>query len=237
MKLEELRKRLEDEKDEDKVIGLLEELHERELKKDEIVSTRLGVVVNQIRKRPDNKTDVTKAAEKILLKWKPLMTPTPSPVMSSASNGSSSKRTLENSTEGKESKKPSTELKYVSKEEYEEAIKDFLPGSETRNKCVEMLIRALMVDILPESATSLEDGSGKWVLPDELTCSTAHAIEACLYHEFGGETSTEYKAKFRSKYMNLQNRQSGRHLRFGLLDGAIVPTKFCSMSPSVHFQI
>jgi transcription elongation factor S-II len=51
-----------------------------------------------------------------------------------------------------------------------------------------------------------------------------------LYHEFSGETSTEYKAKFRSKYMNLANRQSGRHLRFGLLDGAIAAPKFCSMS-------
>lgn len=242
MKLDELFKKLESEKSGERIIELLETLQEQELTRDEIVSSKLGVLVNQIRKRPDTKVEVTKAAEKVLLKWKPLMTNNNSAVNASSSTNaspnisvSSGKRPLDlvESVEEKEGKKTQTELKYVTKEEFEEVVQAFLPGSATRDKCVEMLIRALMVDLLPDNATSLCDANGKWALPDELTCSTAHAIEACLFHEFDGETSTEYKAKFRSKYMNLQNKQAGRHLRFGLIDGAIAPTKFCSMSPAV----
>lgn len=64
--------------------------------------------------------------------------------------------------------------------------------------------------------------------PDELTFSTCRSIEECLWEEFG-TTSASYKAKFRSKYLNLKDR-GNITLRRGILSGAISPARFHTMT-------
>lgn len=95
----------------------------------------------------------------------------------------------------------------------------FLTGDAVRDKCFEMLLGALLVDA--------EDAEGA-AAPDETVFAICRAIEACLWDEFGS-TSPAYKAKFRSKYLNLKDRNN-RALRRRILSGAIAPARFHSMT-------
>lgn len=102
---------------------------------------------------------------------------------------------------------------------------EFLPlrekyntGDAIRDKCLEMLLVALMVDNPSEE-------------PDELVLSTCRSIETFLFEEFNSQTSAAYKAKFRSRYLNLKDKNN-LHLRQALLSGTIAPKRFCSMSSS-----
>lgn len=64
--------------------------------------------------------------------------------------------------------------------------------------------------------------------PDEILLSLARSIEQCLYSEFGS-VDVKYKAKFRSKYLNLKDK-SNPTLREALLSGVLSPSRFCSMT-------
>lgn len=230
-------------------MDLLGKLKDREVTKEEIISSKLGIQINQIRKRGDDES-ITKLAESILLKWKPIMTLSgkessliskrtiqeeensdekkraKSDESKSSSSGLDMKDKMDKSINDEESEDIKKEINWVSLEEYKRSLEPFLTTSDTRNKCIEMLVKALLIDFPVKT--------GYCLLPDELLLSTAHSIEAALFNEFG-ETSTDYKAKFRSKYLNLSSKISGQHLRYGLLNGAIKPLKFCSMTPAVFF--
>lgn len=95
-------------------------------------------------------------------------------------------------------------------------IKEYFIGDETRDKCLEMLVNALMTD-QPEGQS-----------PDELIINTAQSIERCLYNEFKS-TTANYKSKFRSKYLNLKDKNNPT-LRSGLISGMITPDRFIAMS-------
>lgn len=64
--------------------------------------------------------------------------------------------------------------------------------------------------------------------PDELIINTAQSIERCLYNEFKS-TSANYKSKFRSKYLNLKDKNNPT-LRSGLISGMITPDRFIAMT-------
>jgi transcription elongation factor S-II len=66
------------------------------------------------------------------------------------------------------------------------------------------------------------------VNPDELVIETAHDIEAALFTEFSS-TSPAYKAKFRSKYLNLKDK-SNPILRQSLLDSTLSAERFNEMT-------
>lgn len=102
----------------------------------------------------------------------------------------------------------------------------FLTGDAVRDKCFEMLLGALLSD-------AAEDNKGEASPPappssDEAAFAICRAIETCLWDEFGS-ASTAYKAKFRSKYLNLKDRNN-RALRRRILSGAIAPARFHSMT-------
>jgi hypothetical protein len=231
-KLREFYKNLEGENDPQKVVSVLDDLYKCDISKDQIISSQLGVLVNNIRKMGLGE-DVTKTSEKVLMKWKPLMI---SPAKRSAS--SASVDPVEDVKKKKEENKPNEVMaQEISKEEYDEIIKSYLTGTETRDKSVEMLIRALMVDVVPPAApNSAELKKELYYAPDDIVCSVAHAIEGYLFNHNSCEVSTAYKQSIRTKYLNLSNKANGKHLRFGLLSEAITPPKFCEMTPQVIFS-
>lgn len=93
----------------------------------------------------------------------------------------------------------------------------YLVGDAVRDKCFQMLVAALTVDATPEEE------------PDELILSTSRTIEECLYQEFNGQVTPAYKAKFRSKYLNLREK-SNSSLRKAVLSGIISAERFCAMN-------
>ena len=95
-------------------------------------------------------------------------------------------------------------------------IKEYFIGDAVRDKCLEMLVTALMSD--------QTEGQS----PDELIINTAQSIERSLFHEFKS-TSPAYKSKFRSKYLNLKDINNPT-LRSGLISGMITPDRFISMT-------
>jgi len=95
-------------------------------------------------------------------------------------------------------------------------IKEYFIGDAVRDKCLEMLVTALMTD-QPEGQN-----------PDELIINTAQGIERSLFNEFKS-TSPAYKSKFRSKYLNLKDKNNPT-LRSGLISGIITPDRFISMT-------
>lgn len=95
-------------------------------------------------------------------------------------------------------------------------LKIYSIGDPVRDKCLEMLVTSLMVD--------QNEGQS----PDELIINTAQSIEKFLFAEFKG-TSPAYKSKFRSKYLNLKDKNNPT-LRSGLISGIITPDRFISMT-------
>lgn len=95
-------------------------------------------------------------------------------------------------------------------------IKEYFIGDAVRDKCLEMLVAALMTD-QPEGQN-----------PDELIINTAQSIERSLFKEFRS-TSPAYKSKFRSKYLNLKDKNNPT-LRSGLISEMITPDRFISMT-------
>lgn len=95
-------------------------------------------------------------------------------------------------------------------------IKEYFIGDVVRDKCLEMLVTALMTD-QPEGQN-----------PDELIINTAQSIERSLFKEFKSITPA-YKSKFRSKYLNLKDKNNPT-LRSGLISEMITPDRFISMT-------
>lgn len=88
-------------------------------------------------------------------------------------------------------------------------------GDPVRDKCVALLIGAFSSDC-PEDA----ENSG--------IISLCRSIEVCLFEEFGN-TEAAYKAKFRTKYLNLKDKNNNA-LRQSLRSCRINAEHFCKMS-------
>lgn len=120
----------------------------------------------------------------------------------------------------KEAEKPAIENKRKEREEEKKEevkrVKQEL-SDPIRSKCVEMLCNAMM-----------QEGGGE---VDEMTMEIALQIERALFTEFKN-TEAPYKAKFRSKYLNLKDKQNGA-LREGLRSGFITPERFIAMTSAV----
>lgn len=95
-------------------------------------------------------------------------------------------------------------------------VSEYFIGDAVRDKCLEMLVKALMTD-QPEGSN-----------PDELVINTAQSIERALFNEFKS-TSPAYKAKMRSKYLNLLDKNNPT-LRSGLISGMINADRFIAMT-------
>lgn len=67
----------------------------------------------------------------------------------------------------------------------------------------------------------------------ELVLSISRAVEEAVFTAIGG-TSTEYKSKIRSLYVNLKDKANPA-LRASIVDGSLAPEKFAKMTSQVRF--
>jgi transcription elongation factor S-II len=65
----------------------------------------------------------------------------------------------------------------------------------------------------------------------ELVLQKAHGVERAVHRSLGGVNS-EYKAKIRSLFVNLKDK-SNPSLRVSIVEGALLPEKFASMTSQV----
>ncbi|KAI0631473.1 transcription elongation factor [Trametes polyzona] len=86
-------------------------------------------------------------------------------------------------------------------------------GDKTRDKCAELIYDALVFD------------SGA---PSELVLSRAKEIEKTVLNDNGGTTAA-YKAKIRSLYVNLKDKNNPG-LRESVVSGELAVSKFCRMT-------
>lgn len=191
---------------------MLTELKDAVVSKKLLEKSRLGVEVNKLRKSATG--DVAKLATEILLEWREIVLEKPNIIKRSIGvreegvndETISSRESTENTKRLRQDSLPATA---------KEMTQRHLTGDSVRDKCFEMLLTALAVDSIDE--------------PDELTLSICRGIEECLFKEFEGQTDQHYKAKFRSRYLNLKDKQNA-NLRKSLLTGYLTPTSFCAMS-------
>ncbi|KAI0738143.1 transcription elongation factor [Daedaleopsis nitida] len=94
-----------------------------------------------------------------------------------------------------------------------DGIKIEYTGDKTRDKCAELIYDALVFD------------SGA---PSELILSRAKDIEKTVLSDNGG-TSAAYKAKIRSLFVNLKDKNNPA-LRESVISGDLAVSKFCRMS-------
>ncbi|KAI0773166.1 transcription elongation factor [Trametes elegans] len=94
-----------------------------------------------------------------------------------------------------------------------DGIKIDYTGDKTRDKCTELIYDALVFD------------SGA---PSDLILSRAKDIEKTILSDNGG-TNAAYKAKIRSLYVNLKDKNNPG-LREGVVSGELAVSKFCRMS-------
>jgi transcription elongation factor S-II len=94
-----------------------------------------------------------------------------------------------------------------------DGIKIDLTGDKTRDKCMELIYDALASD------------SGA---PSEQILKPAKAIENCVHSQYSG-TTAEYKAKIRSLFVNLKDKNNPS-LRESIVSGDLSAEKFSKMS-------
>ncbi|EMD35725.1 hypothetical protein CERSUDRAFT_115683 [Gelatoporia subvermispora B] len=94
-----------------------------------------------------------------------------------------------------------------------DGVKIEVTGDKTRDKCAELIYDALAFD------------SGA---PSEQILSRAKAIESTVLSQFNG-TNAEYKAKIRSLFVNLKDKNNPS-LRESVVAGDLPVQRFCKMS-------
>lgn len=104
---------------------------------------------------------------------------------------------------------------------------------KTRDKCMELIYDALCSDSTARASSPFFDGLYGWArqrtAPD-LIFKRAQAIEEGTYSGCDSETSASYKAKMRSLYLNLKDKNNPQ-LRLAIIEGDIPADKLHSMSP------
>lgn len=98
-----------------------------------------------------------------------------------------------------------------------DGIKVEYTGDKTRDKCAELIYDALVFD------------SGA---PSELILSRAKDIEKTVLNDNGGTTAA-YKAKIRSLFVNLKDKNNPG-LRESVISGDLSVPRFCKMSSQVR---
>ena len=97
-----------------------------------------------------------------------------------------------------------------------DGIKVEYTGDKTRDKCAELIYDALVFDSCA---------------PSELILSRAKDIEKTVLNDNGGTTAA-YKAKIRSLFVNLKDKNNPG-LRGSVVSGDLPVSKFCKMTSQV----
>ncbi|KAF9652535.1 transcription elongation factor [Thelephora ganbajun] len=172
--------------------------------------SKAGLAVGKLRSHTDKR--VSEAAKDIVKKWKHDVE------KAKRTTGAPKKPTISTATSSKiNSVPPSTSSPATPKVETRTAKGDGVSanwiGDKTRDKCVELLYDALALD------------SGA---PNDLIAQRAVAIEKAVAEELG-VNSGGYKAKIRSLFVNLKDKNNPS-LRESVVSGDISATKFAKMT-------
>uniref|UniRef100_A0A915ELE2 Transcription elongation factor n=1 Tax=Ditylenchus dipsaci TaxID=166011 RepID=A0A915ELE2_9BILA len=204
----------------DTAMELIEALSNLPINVDILTKTRIGMIINELRKKTTDEK-LSKKAKSLIKSWKSLLD-----TKASASSTSSASKTKK--TESADSDSP-VEKKARSSENTPEPVTSLakpnfpikhngiIPtGDELREKSAEMLNRALRVSDLPDGTLD----------PEEI----AFKIEKALFEVHRG-TNDKYKAALRSRVFNLRDKNNPA-LRENVLTGAVAAEKFAVMTPN-----
>ena len=185
-------------------------------------STRIGIIVNNLRKqrleRLGGEGDlIVQRLARLMDVWKARLkrlepAPTTGQMKRTAQEEDTSVKNpkIQKVSNAKEERATSAPASASSMPMYERL------GDETRNKCIEMFFNALNQDLKTNP---------------EHVMNIAVEIEQQLHSHCKGRTDSEYKSTFRSKYLNLKDKQNPE-LRESLLYGAIPAPRFVQMTPA-----
>ncbi len=189
------------------VIDILDQLVLWKASKELLKSTRIGIVVNDVRKHENANDKIKEMAKKCIEKWKNDVSDGRKPSSDSLDNKppstpSIAARSAENEDIVVERTITSDDVSFTSK------------GDKIRDRCIGMLYAALAI------------GSD---LDGDIIVRKAMVVEQKVYELFD-KVSDQYKSKIRSLQFNLKDK-SNTKLRTRVLHGDISPDKFVKMSP------
>ncbi|KAI4101408.1 MAG: hypothetical protein LQ339_005057 [Xanthoria mediterranea] len=183
-------------------------------------STRIGVIVNRFKQNED--PEVAKLASAIVKKWRDEVTrakagtPTPTPNGSQATNGTNKKMAFPAaSTASPAPQEPAKPTVPLDQRDYKkDGVSIDRTNQATRDSCIGLLYNGLAhtSDVAPDTIIGI-----------------ATSIEAAAFQNLGPENNAPYKAKVRSLFQNLKNKQNPT-LRTRVLSGEITPARFVTMT-------
>uniref|UniRef100_A0A1I7YHP2 Transcription elongation factor n=1 Tax=Steinernema glaseri TaxID=37863 RepID=A0A1I7YHP2_9BILA len=198
-----LEKMVEGKKPMDDVVELLECLSKLPINVDVLTKTRIGMIINDLRKKTDDEK-VSKRAKGLIKEWKSLLD-------GKAANGKSSSAKSAAKPAPKAEKAEPTPL--PPRPNNASTSYKRIQGDDMRTKWVNMIVNALRSGELPDGTLD----------PDDL----AVQIEGALYELHNG--NDKYKSALRSRIFNLRDKKN-LALRENVLTGVVTPEKFARMT-------
>lgn len=108
-------------------------------------------------------------------------------------------------------------------------------GDKTRDRCIELLYDALALESGARTSTNIPSPSlpnSPHLIANDLIAQRAVAIEKAVAEELG-INSSGYKAKIRSLFVNLKDKNNPS-LRESVVSGDIPAAKFATMASEVR---
>lgn len=173
------------------------------------------MAINKLKNHSNS--NISKLASDLVDKWKSLLSTT-----SKRDHSTFQKASKIENNEKKHKANDSDTISEISLPSPQASITD----DNTRDKCIHMLYTALQVGIEEKKNDDILDFYNEGI--EEFVMNLAITIESCLFKEFN-TINTAYKAKFRSKYLNLKEK-TNPHLRQSLLNGQLIPERFIQLS-------
>uniref|UniRef100_A0A0N5ASY5 Transcription elongation factor n=1 Tax=Syphacia muris TaxID=451379 RepID=A0A0N5ASY5_9BILA len=194
----------------DSAMELLEALSSLPISIEILTKTRIGVILNDLRKKTNDER-VSRRAKNLIKSWKNQL--------GSKDNKDGNKEkmprnesTSSNLSEALNRSSPNVASVRQTSEATSYSTKVFF--FKVRNKCILMLLNALRSGALPDGTLDPED--------------LAVRIEAKL-HEVHRSTNEKYKAAVRSRVFNLRDKKNVA-LRENVLTGVVKPERFATMT-------
>ena len=180
-------------------------------------STKIGVIVNRFKQNED--PEVAKLAGGIVKKWRDEVTRTkagtPTPTGSQSTKGNKKMASPSASTDSPVAQEPAKPTVPPDQRTYQkDGVSIDRTNQATRDSCIGLLYNGLAhtSDVAPNAIIHI-----------------ATSIEAAAFSTLGPENNPPYKAKVRSLFQNLKNKQNPT-LRTRVLSGKITPDHFVTMT-------
>ena len=199
------------------LLSLLSPLQKFTATEELLRSTKIGVAVNRLRQNKDAK--VADTATRLINKWKQDVkasgkVKTGSPAPGAAKAGPVSVKQEGAKAEVKKEAPRASKVLPEKRNAKLDEVDTKLTKDPQRDGCIELMYNGLAY---------LSSAPPSEIL--EMAC----AVEAAAFKNHEEKTSSEYKTKMRSLFMNLKMRENVE-LRAGVLGGRIVPERLVSMS-------